>query len=154
MEEPIILQERSLSELQIQAGAWKKIWKDIPELRRCFYHIPNESTYNNGQQKSSGVIAGIQDMHFLCRSVLYLIELKDDKGRLSRAQKVVHSMHHRQGFNTWVFRTVEDQVDFIKAVWYQQDIRPWDKFLSEANDGTKYELFLAEWQKSKKDSKK
>lgn len=107
---------RSLSEIQIQSDGWRKIWKDFPEARRCLFHVPNESTYNNSQQSSSGVIPGIQDMIFVWGGRTWYIELKDATGVISDAQKVIHSLWKRQGFDTYVFYNEVDFYGFIRDI--------------------------------------
>lgn len=138
--------ERSPSELQIQAETWKTMWKEFPDLRFCYYHVPNESAYDNSQQTSSGVVPGIQDMHFLCDGRVWLIELKDDKGRLSRIQKVVHAQHKKQGFDTYVFRTAIECLDFLRHIVVGGDPIAFKEFVSEASVAEKYEEYLADWQ--------
>ncbi len=155
---------RPLSEIQIQGGAWSKVWAALPLLRRCFFHIPNEATYDNSQQKSSGVIPGIQDMFLLCDGRAWPIELKDDKGVISREQKVVHAIHKVQGFDTYVFREVDLIVDFITDIYNSKGdflklaniYSKWRPYISPYSVAEDYERLLQElqdWKKSQRAKK-
>lgn len=112
------------SELEIQRDICVAIWNELPETRYCLYHVKNEldramtqaELIKYMQQKASGFIEGIQDLHFIWNQMLWLIELKDDEGKISPAQKVIHAAHDGQGMKTYVFKESTACIDFVKFI--------------------------------------
>jgi len=150
-------QQRSKTEIQIQAEIWKTIWKEFPETRRLLFHVPNESTYDDSQQASSGVIPGVPDLLFAWRGFTWYIELKDDTGRISDAQKVFHANLDRQGIKTWLFFNSLDCIVFLRNVIPGADqsymVKLMPEHISPYSDGSKYDFYLSEWQRKKQEAR-
>lgn len=144
---------RSPSEIQIQREIWETIWKDHPQARRLLFHVPNESTYNNSQQASSGVIPGVPDLLFIWQGLTWYIELKDDEGKLSDSQAVFHSLLDTQDVKVYVFYSAAPAIEFIKAIINDMLIHEamirYKAYISPYSDGSKYEFYLSEQQRKK-----
>jgi hypothetical protein len=148
---------RSPSELQIQAEIYKTTWAQLPQIRRLLFHVPNESTYNNGQQASSGVIPGTPDLFLLWAGRCIPIELKDQNGRCSKIQKTLHSLYHRNGFTVFLFNDATECISFIRKIVeesYDLAFSAFSDRISPYADGSKYEEYLKDWQESKKARRK
>lgn len=147
-------QERTVTEIQIQAEIWTEIWKRHIAARRMLFHVPNESTYNNSQQASSGVIPGVPDLMFAWCGITWYIELKDDEGRVSDAQKVFHSQLDNQKIKVYVFYSAAPAIDFLEAIILGMSpalaVVSFASFVSPFSDGSKYDYYLSEWQRKKK----
>lgn len=149
--------EKLPSELQIQGEIYTTLWNEEKEARRCLFHVPNETTFDNGQQASSGVIPGIVDLIFVWDGRTWYIELKDDRGVISRSQKVIHALWKVQGYDTYVFYNASDCIAFIKFIIAQKGkafslhgLALFDSFISPFSKAEKYEEYLAELQAWKK----
>jgi hypothetical protein len=147
-------QLRTPSEIQIQRQIWETIWKEYKDARRLLFHVPNESTYNNSQQASSGVIPGVPDMLFAWAGITWYIELKDDAGRISDSQKIFHSNLDRQGIKVWVFYSAIPAICFIRDIINGLSIveitSAYCEYISPFSNGDQYETILADVQEKKK----
>lgn len=111
--------QQTLSEIQIQAQCFSWLWNSYPETRRCFFHVPNggkRSPIEAAQLKASGVVAGIPDMLFVWKGNMHAFEFKDDKGRVSEAQVLVHQAWTLQGFKTEIVRSLEQFQTLIHEI--------------------------------------
>jgi hypothetical protein len=94
-----------IDEFQIQRalciwldGQWDKVrgvWRIPPaKLPDCeYWAIPNGGKRGGFEAKrlvESGVKAGVHDLHFLRGGRLFGLEMKDEGGELSPAQKIMH----------------------------------------------------------------
>lgn len=150
-------QLRSKTEIQIQREIWETIWKKYPQARRLLFHVPNESTYNNSQQASSGVIPGVPDLMFAWDGVTYYIELKDDEGRVSDYQKTFHSKLATQGILVWVFYESAPCIDFLSDIIEGATSRDlyalFNEYISPYSDATKADYYLSEQQRRKQEAR-
>lgn len=143
-------QLRSPSEIQIQREIWETIWKRHPEARRLLFHVPNESTYNNSQQASSGVIPGVPDMLFVWRGFTWYFELKDDTGRLSDYQKVFHAQLATQGVDVYVFYSAKPCIEMIEnIICGMTGSSVWNNYKSPFSKAELYPVLLSELQAKK-----
>lgn len=150
-------QLRTPSEIQIQKEIWLTIWNTFKDARRLLFHVPNESTYNNSQQASSGVIPGVPDMLFAWAKITWYIELKDDAGRISDSQKIFHSNLDRQGIKVYVFYSAAPAIEFcsdiILGMTPEEAEVKYLAYISPFSRGDQYETILAEVQEKKKKSR-
>jgi hypothetical protein len=136
--------EVNFSEAKIQQIAVTEIRNKYPETYGCFYHIPNGG--NRDQRtgsilKAQGVVPGIQDLHFIWYGKLYLIEVKDHDGEVSPDQKLIHAMHKLHGHDTYLFRTSQQIVYFVKYIIEGKSLHGFERFISPfsvAEDVSKY----------------
>lgn len=107
------LNKKYANEDQFTADSFRYINNNYPELRNFFFHIPNESQFNQHHVKgkfnagdrhrilmaSMGVMPGIPDFLFLKHwdtieydTFRWWMELKLPSGSLSGPQKKIHSL--------------------------------------------------------------
>ncbi len=145
---------RTPTEIQIQRTIWETIWKNFKEARRLLFHVPNESTFNNSQQASSGVIPGVPDLLFVWGGLTWYIELKDDRGVISDSQKIFHAQLKTQGVDVFVFYEAALCIDFITSIihgYTKEDVAfMFSSSISPYSDASKYEFYLSEQQRKKK----
>lgn len=75
-------------ELQQKCVVW--FHNSYPLYRGLLFHVPNggRRTGREGKKfKQMGVIPGVADLILLVNNTAYLLELKDEKGRQSKAQR-------------------------------------------------------------------
>lgn len=128
-----MVNEENFSEAKIQQIAITTIRNDYPETYGCFYHIPNGGLRDQRTAsilKGQGVVPGIQDLHFLWYGNLYLIEVKDNTGPVSPEQKVIHAQHKVHGKDTYIFRTSEQIIFFVKYIIEGRSLKAFDRFIS------------------------
>lgn len=143
-----MVDESNYSEAKIQQTAIQAIRNDYPETYGLLYHIPNggirdprTATIMTGQ----GVVPGIQDLHFLWRGKHYLIEVKTERGQIDPAQKVIHSQHKKHGMDTYIFKTSEQIIYFIKWVIEGKDLGQFDRFISPYSNENMCETYMQEY---------
>lgn len=107
-----------MTEDQLQAACFQWLWNAHPEMRRCFWHVPNgkgRSIVDAVQLKAMGVVAGVSDMHVFWQSRLYIIELKTEVGRLSKAQELYKECMTKQGAKFYVCRELATWITIIEC---------------------------------------
>lgn len=143
---------RTPTEIQIQAEIWLTIWKEFPDFRRMLFHVPNESSYNNSQQASSGVIPGVPDMILAAHGRTWYIELKDDTGVISDAQKVFHAMLKKQGYVVYVFYEAPGCIEMIREILNDViNVNDWAGRVSPFSNASMYETYLDDMKRKKKE---
>lgn len=89
---------------------------NYPELRRLYFHVPNESATNMAMRlklHSCGVLAGVPDFCFIYPS-LWFLELKIKSGRLSEKQVELHKLWRSKGIIVEVAFTPQQVIDAIE----------------------------------------
>lgn len=107
------------SEDQICSAVVKKLWNELPQTQFCLVHVPNEANRSKiewVQMLSKGLIAGAQDYYFLWAGKCYQIEMKDQDGKISSHQAVLHCAHYHQKIPTFVFRNEDDFYNFVNDI--------------------------------------
>jgi hypothetical protein len=139
--------EDNFSEAKIQQLAVTKVRNEFPETYGCLYHVPNggiRDQRTGSIMKAQGLVPGIQDLHFIWKGKLYLIEVKDHDGEVSPEQKVIHSQHKVQGFDTYVLRTSEQIYYLVKFIILGKSLSGFDRFISPYSNVENLELYKEE----------
>lgn len=108
-----------MSELRLQAEIFKWVWNTYPQLRRCFFHVPNGGKRGKIEavhMKAIGVVAGIPDLLLIYNSRIFAFEVKSQTGTLSDEQKKVHEAWKKQGVNVVIIRTFEEFKNIIMHI--------------------------------------
>lgn len=108
-----------MSEDQLQAQLFQKVWNELPQTRRLFFSIPNGGARDvrEGQKfKATGLVAGEPDLVLVWSGKAYGFELKAETGYLSPAQVIVHHAWQSQGAPVHVIRSVDQGFDIIKNI--------------------------------------
>lgn len=142
------MDESNWSEAKIQQTAIQAIRNEYPDTYACLWHCPNggirdprTATIMTGQ----GVVPGIADLHFIWMGKYYIIEVKTERGQVDPAQKVVHSQHKKHGFNTYIFKTSEQIIYFIKWIIEGKDLCQFNRFISPYSNENMHEIYLNEY---------
>ena len=105
-----------LSESKIQQVAIMEIWNKLPQTRLCLFHIPN-GMFSNAREgakfKAQGVISGVPDLVFVWNGETHYIEVKCEKGVLSKNQIALHQKWMEQGVSVNVMRSSEEIIRFV-----------------------------------------
>ena len=85
-----------------------------------YFSIPNEH-YNisHGQRVTlhkMGMLSGIPDICILANNTCYFLEVKNEKGKPSKQQLIIHKALTDKGYKVAIVRSVED-VKTILTVW-------------------------------------
>jgi hypothetical protein len=96
-----------------------------------FFAIPNESfmmtakmarmpekqmAILNTHLKKMGMVSGVPDLCLLHNGEAYFIEVKNEVGKLSEKQKLIHKAFKRCGFEVFVVRSVEDVQSILNDI--------------------------------------
>lgn len=95
------------SEDQLQSQCYQWLHNNYPNLRGCFFSVPNGGTRNKIEAmklKATGLTAGIPDM-LLVFPLFAGFEFKTEKGVLSPAQKKIHEIWASKGLTIHIVRT-------------------------------------------------
>lgn len=139
-------------EERIQSDVLLYFWNKHPDTRRCLFHLPNggnRNPFEGARLTGMGVVKGAQDVFFLWSSKLHIIEFKTPEGYCSPEQKVAHSAHKRQGFDTYIVRTVEEGIELITAMYLNQPLNNFDHLLSPYSNANLYQQLLEEARQSR-----
>jgi hypothetical protein len=141
------------SEGRIQQDAFTLIREKYPETYGAIFHVPN-GALRDGLTASvltgQGVTPGIQDIWFIWAGKVYIIEVKDDTGIVSTEQKVVHSQHKIQGFDTYILRTTEQIIYFVKYVIEGRSLDGFKRFISPYSNTENYQIYLEQMRIERK----
>ena len=85
-----------------------------------YFSIPNEH-YNisHGQRVTlhkMGMLSGIPDICILANNTCYFLEVKNETGKPSKQQLIIHRVLTEKGYKVAIVRSVED-VKTILVVW-------------------------------------
>ena len=83
-----------------------------------YFSIPNEH-YNIsfGQRvtlQKMGLVSGMPDLCILHNGTIYFLEVKNETGKLSVHQRLIHKILFNKGFKVAVVRSVDDVQKIIK----------------------------------------
>lgn len=76
-----------------------------------YHHSPNEGLHKpqyRKKQLSMGMKPGWPDLEIFCNGKVLFLELKSPTGQTSKTQKEIHSTIYKNGFKTFVCRTIYD----------------------------------------------
>lgn len=92
--------EQNLKHDRLQQECYQWLWNTYPEVRRCFWHTPNGGNYTireHSYRKAIGVLAGVTDLVFYYKKILYMFDIKLKGDRLSDEQKLFIEAIEAQG---------------------------------------------------------
>jgi len=106
------------SEARIQQEIVMFFNNEYPELRGCLCYNNNNSTgaYRGKVNKFLGVVKGRSDMVLYYNGNSYMLELKNEKGRQSLAQKEWQELMVFHGFEYAVIRSLEDFKEILNII--------------------------------------
>ena len=111
-----------------------EIWNKLPQTRLCLFHIPN-GMFSNAREgakfKAQGVISGVPDLVFVWNGKTHYIEVKCEKGVLSKNQIALHQKWKEQGVDIHVMRTSEEIIRFVSKFVEQDKLFEADRFVSQ-----------------------
>ena len=107
------------SEERIQYECYKWATDTYPQLLGYLFHVSNGG-YRNKQEAakfaSIGVIGGIPDLLCVWKGKLVGIEMKTEKGVLSKSQELIHAKWRAQGIEVVICRTLEQFKEVIEYI--------------------------------------
>ena len=112
-----------MSEDQLQAQFFQKVWNDYPELRRHMWAVPNGGKRDMRTAitlKASGVLPGIWDLHLFWMGKFYIIETKVGRNGLTDKQEQWGELMVKHGAIAYVYRTIEEGIAIIENILKQQ----------------------------------
>lgn len=115
---------RQISEHELHLRAWQWVSKTYPDL--LIFHVPNGGNRNIAEAqkfKRMGVVPGVADFLMFTYSHAIAIELKDEGGKQSDAQKNFQTRWESLGHKYEVARTLEQFQDVVKS--YYDTSWPW-----------------------------
>lgn len=121
------------SEARIQEDAFRHIRLNYPETYGCIWHVPNGGLRDERTAvrfAGQGLVPGIQDLHLLWHGSFYVIEVKTETGEVSEDQKVIHAVHAFHGKLTYLLKSSEQIISFVKTVISGGDIEQFSPFIS------------------------
>ena len=120
-----------LTEDQLQAKVWKRLWKEYPHLRRRIWHVANQgaaSQIRGVLLKAMGLLEGVWDLHMFYRNQYVIFEGKVGNNQLTKdridkrtgrkhfGQKEWGELMTQEGAWTYVFRTEEQFFEQLEEV--------------------------------------
>jgi len=111
--------KETLSEIQLQASVFQKLWNEYPETRYSFFAVPNGGTRNPVeamQLKASGLVAGVADTLLLWKGRAYAAEFKTMKGKLREGQIKFMEQCQRHDIPYAVIRSEEQFWEWILPI--------------------------------------
>lgn len=108
-----------MSEIKLQSVIFQWVWNFHPKTRRCLWHVPNgqgRSKIEAMMLKSSGVVAGVHDLHFIWEGKFYVFELKFQNGKQSKEQLLWGECVKAQGAIAYEIRTFEEFKDIFLRI--------------------------------------
>ena len=81
------------------------------------FHIPDAVSYRiTSFLKKMGLLPGIPDICVLANNTCYFLEVKNETGKPSKQQLIIHKALTDKGYKVAIVRSVED-VKIILTVW-------------------------------------
>jgi hypothetical protein len=135
------------SEARIQQDAFTEIRNRHLETYAAIFHVPNGGLRDEVTatfMRGAGVVRGVQDLFFLWAGKVYIIEVKTPTGYCSTDQKLVHAVHARQGFMTYLFTNSEDIIRFVETILEGGYMEQFKLFISPFSNSDLVERYKAE----------
>lgn len=89
-------------------------WTLKPDVLVTHFPAGGGGRVRGAQLKRMGLLPGMPDLLFLHKGCVYFLELKAAKGRLTPAQKDIHTWLENHGFVVNVARSVEEALSILK----------------------------------------
>jgi len=107
-------------EMRLMQNCYTWFYNHYPSKRGLLWKTENERKRNRYEQsiaKSTGLVAGVSDFIALYRGKFHAIELKTDKGTLSKAQKRWALKIEIQGGTYTVIRSLPEFQELIQSIF-------------------------------------
>src|SRR5690625_4800823 len=114
-------------ELKLMQNCYTWWHNSYPSKRGLLWKTENERKRNRYEQsiaKSTGLVAGVSDFIALYRGKFHAIELKTDKGPLSKAQKRWALTIEIQGGTYTVIRSLSEFQELIRGIFGDPELKP------------------------------
>ncbi|HEY1024041.1 MAG TPA: VRR-NUC domain-containing protein [Sphingobacteriaceae bacterium] len=108
-----------MSEDQIQAKLFQRVWNELPQTRRLFFSIPNGSSRDVREAvklKATGLVAGQPDMCLVWNGKVYGFELKTKQGNVSPQQTKVHEAWKNANAPVFIVRDPDEGFELIRTI--------------------------------------
>lgn len=108
-----------MSEDQLQAAFFQRVWNEYPKLRRHMWAVPNGGKRDMRTAitlKASGVLSGVWDLHIFWRGKFYIIETKVGHNGLTDKQEQWGTQMVEHGATAYVYRTIEEGMQIIESI--------------------------------------
>lgn len=119
-----------MEEMKLQAAFWKWAWVTYPQFRRLMWAVPNGLKLNPVQASiavSTGMLAGVWDLHCFYRGQYHIIEAKTATGKLTEdkivkgkkiyGQKQWGELMQSNGARLHIFRTLEEGQEIYRDIF-------------------------------------
>ena len=106
-------------ELKLQQQCYRYFHNTYPNRRLTLWRVENErkrSRYQQSIAKSTGLTAGVADLHFIHQKTYHAIELKTPTGKLRASQKKWGAAIVSQGGQYHVVRSLDEFKKLIKWI--------------------------------------
>lgn len=105
------------SEEKLQARCFQWFWNKYPELRRTMFAVPNGGARNiteASRMKATGTVAGVSDLVWVYKGRTIFIEMKNEIGTQSDAQREFEKAITGQLCQYKIIRTFGEFTHFIE----------------------------------------
>ena len=117
---------------QLQQKCWQLLWNEFPQSRYCAWHTKNEDIPHKGetkkdyiirrsQDKAIGLLAGVWDIVFYWKGVLYIFDIKVGKDKLSEKQLRFEDCIIQQGGKSYEVNDREGFHQVLKQIFNVKD---------------------------------
>lgn len=100
-----IMKAESKIQQEILQYFWNTYCLPSHDPRELMFHVPNE---NQHRLVNVGVLAGVSDLIFSWRGVIYFCEVKDTKGKQMPSQKKFEAQAVGAGFEYFIVRSLDE----------------------------------------------
>jgi len=100
-----------MSEARIQQECFQWLWNNYPETRKRLFMVHNtpKNAIDGARLRSMGMVAGVSDLIYLRDGLPPLcIEMKDETGKQSQAQKDWQAIAESTGAEYVIIRSLEE----------------------------------------------
>jgi hypothetical protein len=106
------------SEERLQAKCFQWFWNSYPLFRRTMFAVPNGGARNlmeASRMKATGTVAGVSDLVWVHKGVVYFIEMKTKTGTQSSVQMQFEKAVTEAGAEYVVIRSFEEFQRYV--IW-------------------------------------
>ena len=112
-----IIQQQICNYLSVVGVFYFSILNEAAIMILKMFHIPDAVSYRIVSfLKKMGLLPGIPDICILANNTCYFLEVKNETGKPSKQQLIIHKALTDKGYKVAIVRSVED-VKTILTVW-------------------------------------
>ena len=103
--------EKKITEAQLHQQCVLWLHNELPHLRGLWWHTPNGEFRDKktaAKLAGMGVLPGVPDFIFINKGTIFCVELKNEKGRLTEAQKQLHLLWDEYGIEIYIVRSLSE----------------------------------------------